>query len=210
MFRSESSSGILQLIDPNATVSVTLSWTKGNGARRVVIARLSNTVNYLPADTTAYTANSLFGAGSSFTLKGLSGGNTYHFAIYEYNGTGSLIVYNFISPLKHSIQIPNNPPSGQASNLTLSSNTDTSMIIRWTRGNGSGTLVVARESSSITQTPSFGIDYLSSASFAAGDTIADGTYVVYKGTDDSTEVIGLSPNKTYSFQLLNTRAAVRP
>ncbi len=74
MFRSESSSGILQLIDPNATVSVTLSWTKGNGARRVVIARLSNTVNYLPADTIAYTANSLFGAGSSFTLKGLSGG----------------------------------------------------------------------------------------------------------------------------------------
>ena len=44
--------------------SLTVSWTNGNGASRLVLAREGSPVDAAPADGTAYTANPSFGSGS--------------------------------------------------------------------------------------------------------------------------------------------------
>jgi len=81
--------------------TVDLSWTNGNGSKRIVLVRQSSAVNSTPVDETDYTANAAFGSGtqlgsgnyvvfsgsgSSVTITGLVTGQTYHFAVFEYNG----------------------------------------------------------------------------------------------------------------------------
>ncbi len=88
--------------------SVTLSFTKGSGARRLILAHASSSVSSNPSDSFAYIANSNFGSGvqigtgnyvvysdtgNSVTVTGLSTGTTYYFTVFEYNGTGSYINY---------------------------------------------------------------------------------------------------------------------
>lgn len=79
----------------------TLTFTKGNGSRRIVIAKENSAVNSNPLDSFGYTAKDTFGlgtqlglgnyvvysdTGNTFTIKNLNAGSTYHFAVYEYNG----------------------------------------------------------------------------------------------------------------------------
>jgi len=99
--------------------SVTLSWTNGNGARRIVLAKALSAVNSNPSDSFTYTANSTFASGSQIgsgnyavyndsgntvTVTGLTTGTTYYFTIYEYNGSGSYASY-LISPTLSGSQI---------------------------------------------------------------------------------------------------------
>ncbi len=91
------------------TNRIELAWTPGSGQARLVIVRGTNAVNQDPVDGTTYTANTTFGSGShlgngnfvaynstgsSVEVTGLFPGSTYHFRIYEYNGSGSGIDYN--------------------------------------------------------------------------------------------------------------------
>jgi len=88
--------------------SVTVNWTNGNGARRVVFAKQGSAITSHPVDGTTYTPNSEFGlgtpsidgafpvysdTGSSVVVTGLVPGQTYHFAVYEYNGAGATTDY---------------------------------------------------------------------------------------------------------------------
>ena len=47
--------------------SMTVSWTNGNGAGRLVLARQGSPVDAAPVDGTSYTANSAFGSGSEIS-----------------------------------------------------------------------------------------------------------------------------------------------
>lgn len=85
----------------NATgTSVTVSWTNGTGIGRILIARQGSPVADLPVDGVTYTANAAFGtpgtalgsgfvlyngSGNSVNVTGLTPGQTYHFAVVEYN-----------------------------------------------------------------------------------------------------------------------------
>ncbi len=79
--------------------SATVSFTRGNGNRVIVLARNGSAVNADPVYNTSYTANANFGSGTqvgtgnyvvydgtgnSVTVTGLTVGTTYHFAVYEY------------------------------------------------------------------------------------------------------------------------------
>lgn len=81
--------------------STTLSWTKGNGQKCLVIARYGAMVNALPVNGTSYLANSNFGMGDSLApgqyvvyngtgntvnVSNLNVWSNYHFAVIEYNG----------------------------------------------------------------------------------------------------------------------------
>lgn len=81
---------------------VRLSWTAGNGSRRIVVVRQGSAVSVLPTDQVSYSAAPIFGAtgqtavgqyvvhnssGNNLLISGLSPSTTYHFAIVEYNGT---------------------------------------------------------------------------------------------------------------------------
>ncbi len=83
---------------------MTVQWTNGNGARRLVVARAGAATSWAPADGTAPAGvSSSFtgatdqgggnkivhdGTGSSFTLTSLTPGTEYFVTVFEYNGTG--------------------------------------------------------------------------------------------------------------------------
>jgi hypothetical protein len=82
--------------------SMTINWTKGNGAKRVVFLKQALAGSTSPVDNTTYTANTVFGSGtqmgttgwycvyngtgSSVTVTGLSSGLMYNAQVFEYNG----------------------------------------------------------------------------------------------------------------------------
>ncbi len=90
--------------------SMTINWTNGDGGNRLVVMREGSAVDATPTNATTYTANSAFGtggtelgtgnyvvyngSGSSVGVTGLTGGNTYHIRVFEFNGVSGSEVYN--------------------------------------------------------------------------------------------------------------------
>ncbi|MDZ4668151.1 MAG: VCBS repeat-containing protein [bacterium] len=92
--------------------SISVNFLKGNGKKRLITCRVSNSSSSLPIDTNWYTSNDTFGlgsnlglgnyvvyndTGSSVTVKGLMQGQSYVFTIYEYNGFKGFSNYNIIT-----------------------------------------------------------------------------------------------------------------
>ncbi|HMP77321.1 MAG TPA: autotransporter-associated beta strand repeat-containing protein [Kiritimatiellia bacterium] len=88
--------------------SMTIDWTAGNGAQRLVLMRASSAVYELPSDGTDYSASDVFGAGAqigsgnfvvykgtgtSVSVSGLAVDTVYHVAVVEFNGTGAATSY---------------------------------------------------------------------------------------------------------------------
>jgi hypothetical protein len=87
------------------TFSMTLTWSNGNGAGRVVVLHQGSPVTTGPLDGNPYTsANSNIasapslgggnyviynGSGNSVTVTGLTPGTAYYYSVYEYNGSGA-------------------------------------------------------------------------------------------------------------------------
>ncbi|MFA5925816.1 MAG: choice-of-anchor Q domain-containing protein [Parcubacteria group bacterium] len=85
--------------------NMTVSWTNGNGSRRVVFAKQASSGTASPVDTTRYSPSSVFGSGSqigssgwyavydglgtSVTVTNLTGATNYIFQVFEYNGVGT-------------------------------------------------------------------------------------------------------------------------
>jgi len=80
--------------------SMSLSWTNGDGDKRVVFAKLSRIASTPLEDDAVYEASTVFGngdkvdrtayavyngTGSSFDLTGLTRNKSYHFRVFEYN-----------------------------------------------------------------------------------------------------------------------------
>ncbi|GAB4332954.1 MAG: hypothetical protein OHK0038_08900 [Flammeovirgaceae bacterium] len=89
-------------IDEKTSHSIAISWTNGNGAKRIVVIKPSSAVSTTAlTDNVTYTADNNFmgsgtvvdgtgkvvynGTGSSLTISNLSANTTYHVAIFEYN-----------------------------------------------------------------------------------------------------------------------------
>ena len=93
--------------------SINFTWTRGNGAKCIVLVKSGSAVDAAPVDGTTYTANAAFttgsqigtgnyvtylGTGTNVTLTGLSVSTTYYVAVYELNGAGGLENYLTASP----------------------------------------------------------------------------------------------------------------
>ena len=88
--------------------SMTISWTNGNGTRRIVVVNAGGVVDGIPLDGTSYAASAVFGSGAqigtgnyvvynsfgnSVLITGLTRGADYHIAVFEYNGSAGLEDY---------------------------------------------------------------------------------------------------------------------
>ena len=92
--------------------SMTIDWSRGDGAFCIVLVNAGSAVGSDPADESTYTASSVFGSGSligtarvvyigtgtSVDITGLSSNTTYHVAVYEFNGTGGAENYLTLNP----------------------------------------------------------------------------------------------------------------
>ena len=93
------------------------------------------------------------------------------------------------------------PPDTQASNLSFTDITDTSMDMSWDRGNGSSVLVLAHEGSATTADPSSGTLYSGDTLYGNGDVIGTDNFVVYTGVNSTVAVSGLTSGTPYYFSL---------
>ena len=146
---------------------ITLSWTMGNGSRRIVVVTTNAAVTGRPVNGVDYTENAVFGqgntlapgeyivgdfSGNTVNVYGLQPATTYRFAVFEYNGTGFSTEYlstpgtgAFTTAVTHLTQ---------TSALNVTNIAPGTATINWTKGNGSQTLILVREGSPVTATPS--------------------------------------------------------
>ncbi len=90
-----------------------VSWTNGGGAGRIVIASKGAAVSVTPINNTYYLADSRFGygalvgtdqyvvyngSGNSVVIDDLEKNTTYYFAVFEYNGGGTIYTYTTTYP----------------------------------------------------------------------------------------------------------------
>ncbi len=152
----------------------------------------------------------------SYSLKFTYTGSTYLFeastntiANVSVTGTGtaqsgsftySSLVFASINAGMVPVPPPVVAPTIQASNLTFTSVGGGGMTLNWTRGNGTGgMLVVASQGSAVTGTPVNGNDYYDAyGEYGYGDVVGNG-YVVYNGTGTSVNVSELSLSTNYCF-----------
>lgn len=85
--------------------SVSMTWTKGDGTRRLLVIKEGQAPSFIPQDGVTYTANgSVFtnathlgnneylvfnDTNNNLTINGLSGGKTYYIKLYEFDYSGS-------------------------------------------------------------------------------------------------------------------------
>jgi len=193
--------------------SFRINWTNGNGQRRIVVAREGSAVTAIPANGTDYNASSVFGSGdailpgqfvvydntSTFVdLSNLNPNTTYHFAVFEYDGTGTNTAYltsSFLSGNQSTLSAP----AIQASNIIFSAVSGTTLTTGWTNGSGANRLVVARQGSPVNADPVNLVSYGASPSFGSGNQIGTGNYVVYSFNGSSVGVTNLTAGTTYHF-----------
>ncbi len=189
------------------------SWTDGNGASRILVAKAGAAVDGFPVDGTGYTASTNFGSGTQIgtgnyvlwigsgqpvKISNLSRDTVYHFRLFEFNGSGTTANYNTNSasgnPASQTTMAVN--PSSAASSLALASIGSDSFTVTWTKGTaGTNTLVLVK-TSGISTDPSDLATYTADAAFGSGSQI-DGASVVYTNTGASVTVTGLSPGTHY-------------
>jgi len=150
--------------------SISLSWTKGDGADKTVIVR--KTEDY-PANVTDGTV--IYNdTGTSYTDSGLSAGTKYYYRAWSYVEDSGLHQYSDLNASVSNFTYPGNVTgiSGSATGHTIS--------LSWTKGAGSNNTVIRYSTSS----------YPTS--------LTEGT-LAYNDTGTSTTVTGLDTNTTYYF-----------
>ncbi|QTA78941.1 Immunoglobulin-like fold-containing protein [Desulfonema limicola] len=106
--------------------SMTVNWTRGDGANRIVLIKSGSAVDSDPVDGTGYIANTILGSGdqigtgnyvvysgtgNTVTVTGLTAGTNYHVAVYEFNGSGGTENYlTSIAPASGSTTTAMTPP----------------------------------------------------------------------------------------------------
>lgn len=192
-----------------------VQWVKGNGASRIVIARKDGAVTATPQNGVNYNASAALGAGNeiapgefivfngtgnSFTLTGLTANNTYHVAVFEYNGTGATIEYLVNNPARNSWSTLS-APTTQPTLPVLSNIIGHSMSLGWKKGNGNGRIVIAREGAAVNVNPTDLVNYTANGTFGSGSQIGNGNYVVYEGSGESAAIDNLKPATIYHFSI---------
>lgn len=100
--------------------SATVSFTAGNGLNNLVLIKAGSAVDANPVDSTTYSSSTSYGNGteigsgnfvvntdgkSSVTIKDLTPGQTYHVAVYSFNGESGFEKYLTTSPETESLFI---------------------------------------------------------------------------------------------------------
>ena len=120
--------------------NLNLTWSPGNGARRIVVAKAGSAVDAIPVDGNTYNADASFGSGFDFgggnyvvyngtgnsvNITNLNSATTYHFAIFEYNCDGTSSNYSGTSATGSQATLdPNGSDIVEQSGYTYPSNID--------------------------------------------------------------------------------------
>lgn len=206
---------------------VTINFTKGNGASRLILMRENEPVNKLPQDYSKYTYNSGFGLGNNlgdgnyvvlisggtgnFTVTGLKPLTTYHISAFEFNGSATpaylrdiSAVYNFTTP-----DVPEaSTPTTSSSNPSFTSVDGNKFTFKWTNGNGEKRIVVMKKDEAPGFVPASATNYTANSEFGKGTDLGGGEYVVYNGSVGSVEISNLEHSSTYYLKVFEYNGTV--
>lgn len=145
-------------------------------------------------------------SGTTISLSGASYQNitsSITFRFYTYGVTAAATTFSINDfTFNGSVTPACTAPTTQASAFSSSSVSNFSGTVNWTRGTGTGgVIVVARQGSAVNADPTSGNTYTANAAFGSGTQIGTGNYVVYNGTGTSVNVTGLLENTTYHFAI---------
>ena len=191
---------------------MTLNYTDGNGFGRIVIAKQGSPVDVFPSDLTSYVENAIFGTAgahlgggnyvidnnisigvnTSTAISGLSIGQPYHFAIIEYNGTGTERIYMTGAQALTGSNSTLSAPTVQATNVTFSNITSNTLTVNWINGNGNARLVLIRAGQAVQSLPVNLVNYPSNASYPSSPALGT-SKVVYDGTGTSVNITSIPP-----------------
>ena len=189
---------------------MTIGWTSGNGANRLVLVKESGAVDNSPIDGTTYTSNTIFkngtqigsgnyvvynSNGSSVAITGLTAGTNYNIAIFEFNGSAG--TYNYLtSNSATSSQYSMYSAPSAPTNLTFSPVTSNSLKASFTAPTPApnGYLVLRRTNNAVGSTPVAGVTYTQGTTFGSDDVVYVGA-TAWNGYDQT----GLSDNTAYSY-----------
>lgn len=191
---------------------MTVGFTAASGADGyLALMSPTQSPNVDPVDAITYNLNDLLGnpttsdvrvayvgTNTSFTVEALPPSTRMYFAIYAYKGAASVINYLTLSPLTGDRFTLAAEPTVQASNISFSNVSLTSMTISFTNGNGSSRLVTVRPDVAVLATPVNGTGYTANT-VLTGPQLGTDTYVV--GTSSPVTVTGLSPAKMYHVKI---------
>ncbi|MDT7543531.1 MAG: endonuclease mitochondrial [Acidobacteriota bacterium] len=129
---------------------------------------------------------------------------TARIRFYYYNGTGGATGSRpklSLDNLKVTAASagPATEPTLQASNVTFTNVTASSLTMSWTNGNGSSRLVLAKQDGVVDGAPTDGTAYTANTAFGSGTQIGAGNFVIFAGTGNSVNVTNLSPSTAYNF-----------
>jgi len=204
------------------TSTLDLSWTNGNGANRIIVAKAGAAVSVDPTDAVAYTVTNSFttgedlgsgnivvydGSGTSIQVTNLNPAVDYHFAVYEYNGTAGSRNYKTSTPATGNRSTLQTEPTAIAYNPNFSNVATTSMTFSFNAGNGSRSIILVKSGAAVDSIPSDGREYTANTAFGSGDVLTTGNYVVYFSDTNFVNVSGLTANTTYHYAVFTVNAA---
>ena len=193
---------------------MTLSFTPGNGLSRMIVAKAGSPVDAWPVDFAGYTASASFGSGanlgggnfvvgssnnSSFAVSGLVPNSIYHFAVVEFNGSGATALYQLPSIVATASNSTLSAPTATTSSFFANNIIGNRMQLTWTRGNGTGRLIIAKAGSPVDVVPADLSNPVGSTTFGSGTNYGAGNFAVYEGTGDNVTLTNLEPGTTYHF-----------
>ncbi|WP_207515463.1 T9SS type A sorting domain-containing protein [Longitalea luteola] len=202
-------------------------WTNGNGGKRIVIARKSMAVTYKPVDGTAYTANTVFGAGTEvapgeyvvydgnthyFDMTGLEIGASYHFAVFEYN-TSEAGENDYLTASYLTGNAATNTWPTQQCIVSAGSIQGSQVTIQFTAGNGNSRVFYMKAGTPVDVDP-----YVVSTNTGYSNTYGSvqvgstGNYLVYRSNSGSGNftVTNLAPNTTYHLSVFEYNGSSAP
>ncbi|HSL86730.1 MAG TPA: hypothetical protein VK861_07325, partial [Bacteroidales bacterium] len=124
---------------------------------------------------------------------------TYHFAVFEYNGTGSEIYYQtdqYLSATGSTLS----SPTVQSSNAFISSRSSSSINVSWTKGNGSDRILIGRKDGPVNVSPEDLSNYTVSSTYGTRE-IGTGNYLLYQGSGTNVNITNLESGTNYNFAL---------
>lgn len=199
--------------------AATVSWTNGNGSRRVVFIKAASSGTAVPDNNRAYTAirtsptggsqigssgwyTVYDGTGTNVALTGLTSNTAYIVHVLEYNGDQGFEKYladAAIDNPKTFTTLPYETPTVAASGVSMATISGKISNVSWTSGNGANRIVFVKEGTTSGEAaPVDGTSYTANAAFGSGTQISStGWYAVYSGTGSNVNVSGLDSTKSY-------------
>ena len=187
-----------------------LSWTRGNGATCIVLAKAGSAVDSVPVDGTTYTPDADFGSGTEIgsgnyvvylgsgtnvTMSALTPGSTYYVAVYELNGSGGSENYLTTSPATAGGATAVTHPVIYYSGAATGDPTSTGSW--WTGTNGTGA-----NPADFTEGDTFIIQAGNNYTLAAGN-----TWAVNATTAGTAATVEVETNGTLTFDLSTSGAS---